>query len=137
MKMPILKSQNPKPYDNTEESLIIVPPSILDNKLRDFEKSHQLRNTIGGDIVLAVTFILPVLTATFKDSNYYPFGITGATISGAFIAAFIFMLVKITYSGYKIYKTNNYTRSDLIGSLLSDSKSKKNNNQKNANAKNK
>mgnify|MGYP001620090898 CR=1 FL=1 len=115
MEIPKFKSQNPKYHDNTEEDLIIIPPSVLDNRLRDFEENYKFRSTIGGDIALAVALILPVLTATFSNL----FGITGATIKGVFIAGFVFMTIKISFSLYKIYHTDGHARSDLVKSLLS------------------
>ena len=118
MKIPKLKSHSPVTHDNTEKDLIIVPPSVLDNKLRDFEEHQKMRNKLLGDVALAVALIIPVLTATFSD---YPY-VAGATLRGVFLAGFIFVLVRIAYGGYKLYHADGHARVDLVESLQEDSR---------------
>ncbi len=107
------KSHTPKIHDNTEEDLIMVPPSVLDNKFRDFEENQKMRNQLLGDIALAIALITPVLTATFNDYSH----ITGTTIKGVFLAGFIFILSRIIYGAYKIYHADGHARADLVKSL--------------------
>lgn len=111
--MPKLKSQNPKPYDHTEEDLIMVPPAVLDNKLRDFEEHFKFRSAIGGDIAFALALIIPVITATFNDHV----GVSGSTIRGVFIAGFIYALARVIRDVYRILQTDGHARKDLINSL--------------------
>lgn len=116
--MPKLKSQNPKPYDHTEEDLIMVPPAVLDNKLRDFEEHFRFRSAIGGDIAFALALIIPVITATFNDHV----GISGSTIKGVFIAGFVYALTRVIRDAYKILQTDGHARKGLIDSLRQDRK---------------
>lgn len=113
MKIPKLKSHLPKIYDNTEPDLILVSPSVLDNKLREFEKINQARDSITGDIALAITLLVAVLATTFKDFSF----ISGPTIKGAFIAGLVVVIVKIGHSLYKIFWINKQSRVDVIDSL--------------------
>lgn len=116
MEMPKLKSQSPKTYDNTEEDLILAPPAVLDNKMRDFENYQQARGSIFSDIALAITLLVTILATDFKD--ILPPIITGAKIHGVFIAGFIGMLVKIGFSLFKIFREGDqHGRLEIINSL--------------------
>lgn len=119
--MPRLKSQNPKSYDNTEQELILVSPSVLDNKLRDFEVHNRYWSSLPGDITLAITLIIAIFTASFID---FPF-IKGSTIRGTFIAGLVLTSVKIVFSLIQLAKYSGHARSDLIRSFLKESKNKK------------
>ncbi len=123
MEIKKINSQLPIVYDNTESDLILVPPSVLDNKLRDFEGHNKINSSISSDITLAVALLLPVLTATFTDYSF----IRGATIRGAFLTGFIFVLLRIFYSGYKLYYADSYDRISIINFLRSLEKSQENN----------
>lgn len=112
MEIPKLKSHSPRFHDNTEPDVIIVPPSVLDNKLRDLEGRNKARSSISSDIALAVTLIIAIFTTTFRD---FPF-INGATIRGTFIAGLIVILIKIGWDIYKIY-IDGGDRADLVNSL--------------------
>lgn len=104
------RSHSPKIHDNTEEDLILVPPSVLDNKLRDFEEYNRPHSSVSGDVALTITLIVAILTSTFNDLPY----LKGMTIRGAFITAFIFMLVKMGRNLYKIWHANGSKREDII-----------------------
>ena len=112
------KSHVPIIHDNTEENLILVPPSVLDNKLRDFEIYHKERSSLPSDITLAITLLVAIFTASFVD---FPF-ISGSTIRGSFIAGLILILVKIGFSVFKMIQADGSARTDLIGSLVSNIK---------------
>ncbi|MFC1757013.1 hypothetical protein ACFLZC_02575 [Patescibacteria group bacterium] len=115
MKIQKPKSHVPKIHDNTEEDLILVPPSVLDNKLRDFESYHKAQSSIVSDIALAVTLVAAFFASTFRDFAY----ISGATIKGAFLVGFLAIAVKIGFSIYKINKDeNNHTRESTVKSFL-------------------
>jgi hypothetical protein len=107
------KSHTPTIHDNTEKDLILVPPSVLDNKLRDLEEHQRVRGTIASDIALAITLLVAVLTSTFNDQAF----IKGSTIRGAFITGFIVILIKIGYGIYKIYQTDKKARINIINDL--------------------
>ncbi len=109
--MPKLKSQNPKPYDNTEDELIMVTPAVLENKLRDFDERAKIRPLIENT-VLAITLLIPVVTGTFNDSPYF----RGTTIRGIFIAGLIFVVIKIVYQLYRI-RGGIHTKTEFIDSL--------------------
>ena len=114
MEIPKLKSHSPKFYDNTEADIIIVPECVLDNKLRDLEQGCQARGSIIGDITLAVTLLIAILTTSFKD--FIPY-IMGYTTRGVFITGFIVVLIKIGYDIYKLVKFKEQTRFQIISSL--------------------
>lgn len=113
------KSHAPEIHDNTEKDLIIVPPSVLENKLQNFKEHSTARGSISSDIALAITILAAILTSNFKDFVNIP----GKSIQGAFITGFIFMLVKIIYSLIKIRKTGR--KDDIVGSLLNENKEMK------------
>ncbi len=113
------KSHSPKIHDNTEEDLILIPPSVLDNKLRDFEYHHKAKDSISSDIALAVALIVAILSTSFRDFSF----IKGSTIKGAFIVGFIAIFIKIIFSLYKIFYNNKHNRTDVIKNLLSSERS--------------
>ena len=109
------KSHSPKIHDNTEEDIIFVPPSVLENKLRDFEEYNRNWNTLGSDITLAITLIVAIIAMDFR--NFV--GLDGPTIRGAFLIGFILMLLKIFYILYKIlFRKDGKDREGLIKNLL-------------------
>jgi len=121
MKIQKPKSHLPKIHDNTEEDLILVPPSVLDNKLRDFESYHRTQSSIVSDIALAVTLIAAFFASTFRDFTY----VSGATIKGAFLVGFLVIAIKIGFGVYKINKNeNSYTRESTVKSFLTTHKFK-------------
>ncbi len=120
MEIPKLKSHSPKFHDNTEEDLIVVPPSVLDNKLRDFEEYHKAHGGISGYIALAVTLIVAIFTTTFKDFSF----IRGATIRGAFVAGLVIVFVKIGHDIYKIFFKKRNNRIELVNSLNKEKENK-------------
>lgn len=106
------KSHSPKVHDNTDEHLFLVPPSVLENKLRDFEEYINARGGIGADAALALTLLISIIATDFR-----PFlNFSGESIRGAFITAFVFMLVKIARDAYLI-KKNKKSREDLLVGL--------------------
>ncbi len=117
MEIKKLKSSAPTIHDNTESDLILVPPSILDSKLRDFEIYHSAKSTMPSDITLAITFIVAIFATSFID---FPF-LKGSTVRGAFIAGFIITFVKIVYSIYRIFWANGNARPQIIKSLIKSS----------------
>gem|GEM_PF-2511068 len=120
--MPKLNSQYPNAHDNTEKDLIYVTPAVLENKLRDFENHGMAEADIKGDIVLAVTLFIAVFTvAEFTDP--LPPIITGATLRGAFVAALLFMIMKILFAFHKIKISPQgaRTRKEIIDVLLGGS----------------
>lgn len=122
MEIPKPKSQSPKIHDNTEEDLILVPPSVLDNKLRDFEEYHKAHSIISGDIALAIVLLVTVLTTTFKDVYF----LKGLTIRGVFLTGFIVMLIKIGHNLYKIFYADKHSRTDVVKFLLTQKKQNNN-----------
>lgn len=121
MEIPKPKSHSPKIHDNTEEDLILVPPGVLDNKLRDFEEYSHARSSIVGDVAIIVTLIAVILTSTFNDIPY----LKGTTIRGAFITALFFMLIKIARNIVKIWHADGKKRKDIIISLKNQEKNHK------------
>lgn len=111
-----LKSHTPSVYDNTEEDLILAPPSVLENKLRDFEDSNRLHVLLGSNIALAVTILTAIVTAEFKDL----LGLSGQTIRAVFVTAFIIMIVKIIDDLLKIRAAPYKSRKDVIHNLLGE-----------------
>jgi len=130
MQIPKLKLHSPKLYDNTEADLIIVPPSVLDGKLRDFEQRNQVRASLPGWVAVAVTLLVAILGTTFKDFSF----ISGPTIKGAFIVGLLVVLIKIGYDIYRIVKTNKQGRLEIIDALKQHNISD-HNKQKDANSK--
>lgn len=112
------KSHSPTIHDNTEEDLIMVPPSVLENKLRDMEEYYKARGGIKSDIGLAVALLVAVLTASFIDIPY----ISGATIRGAFITALIFIVMKVLYDLYRIFWYDKRDRCHILKSLYANNK---------------
>jgi len=110
-------SHTPIVHDNTEKDLILVPPSVLDGKVRDFEEQGKMRLNIPNEIALALAFIIPIFTATFDDYVY----VKGATIRGFFIAGFVFIIARLIYNGYHLSKIKKYARIDLINSFTIES----------------
>src|SRR3989338_2236165 len=109
------KSHSAKIHDNTDEHLILISPSILENRMRDFEVYSFARGGIGDEIALALTLLVAILTAEFKD--FPPF--TGASIRGAFITSFVFILAKIGLDTYKIWR-NRKSRDKLLQDLYNN-----------------
>lgn len=109
------KSHSPVVHDNTEEDLILVPPSVLENKLESFEHYSRASGTIGSDIALAITFIVPLLTS----ADFKSFGpISGATIQGAFYIGAIVVLIKIVYGYLQIKNAPVKSRGGIVHDLL-------------------
>src|SRR3989344_3929816 len=102
MEIQKLKSQNPKIYDSTETDLIIVSPSVLENKLRDFEEHYRFKGSLVGDIALAVTLIIAVVATDFRDF----LGLGGATIKGAFLFGFIVIVIRISVTARAMSPTS-------------------------------
>ena len=113
MEIPKPKSQSPKIYDNTEDDLILVSPSVLENKLRDFEEYHRVRSTLISYVALAATLILAVIATDFKDFA----GLNGLTIRGAFLFGSVAVLIKISYGIYQIIKKDGRSREEIINGL--------------------
>lgn len=110
------KSHSPIIHDQTERDLILVPPSVLRNKLGSLQGYLKATGAVGSDIALAFIFIIPIFTAEFKS-----FGkINGATIEGAFYIGSIVMLIKIMYDLYKIHYAPIKSSDEVVDGFLSD-----------------
>jgi hypothetical protein len=115
------RSHTPRVHDNTEEDLILVPPSVLQGKLHKFEDYVKGRGSLGSDVAVAIALLITLLTANFKDFA----GISAGAIEGAFIAAFVFMIVKIIYDfSTKVHNAPIKTREDVVENLLDKSENK-------------
>lgn len=114
MEIPKLKSHSPKIYDNTEGDIILVSPSVLDNKLRDLEIRSWATGSIGSYVGLAVTLLAAIFASEFKNFSY----ISGQTIRGVFIAGFVVVIIKIGYDIYKIlWSKNSRDRKTILSEL--------------------
>lgn len=129
--IPNPKSHNPTVYDNTEKDLILVPPSVLDGNLRDFESFIASETSILEDIVLIITLAVPILSNSFGTFM----GLSGETIKGAFTFATLVVVSKLIRDIYIVYfKNKNLSRASIIKSLRDESNNLKNNNKKNNHA---
>lgn len=109
-----LKSQHPVVHDNTEEDIILIPPSVLDCKLRDFESFTTARASIAQDVALAVAFLAPVVSSDFR----FFFGFSGETIKGIFAALAVVMIIKSLYDAtIMLMKWRSHNRAAVIRSL--------------------
>ncbi|GEM_PF-4631059 len=109
-----LKSQNPVIHDNTEKDIILVPASVLDCKLRDFESFTAARASIAQDVALVVAFLAPVVTSTFSSF----FGFSGEALKGVFAALAIVMIVKTLYDAAILWmKWRFHNREAVIRAL--------------------
>lgn len=119
MNMPKLNSQYPNTYDNTEKDLILVSPSVLDNKLRDFENYGIIKTSIKGDVALALALFIAVFTVV-EFVDLLPPIITASTLRGAFVVAFLVMIVKIAVDIRRIRTSpwGSRTRGEIIDALL-------------------
>lgn len=116
------RSHSPKVYDNTEEDLILTPPSVLEGKLRRFEEHIKAREGLISNIGVALALLIAVLTADFKDFEK----LSGQSIQGAFITGLFGMIILISYKGYRIYRTKGRSRKDVLQDLLGRQDVKKN-----------
>lgn len=108
------KSHSPIVHDNTDEHLIMVPPSVLENKLEKFEIHARAWGVIGSDVALMLTFIIAIVTSQFRDFSW----IKGATIEGAFYIGAIVMAIKVGRGLYRIYNSRKVSRADIVKSML-------------------
>ncbi|MBI5913109.1 hypothetical protein HY839_01565 [Candidatus Azambacteria bacterium] len=114
MEIKKLKSHMPRVHDNTEEDLIIVPPCVLENKLNSFEEYTRMRGSIGTSMGLALTLLVAVITSDFKDFISLP----GASIRGAFVTAFIVILVLIIHNLFRLYRAPVKNRASIVKTFL-------------------
>jgi|SRR3989344_4719222 len=110
------KSHSPTFHDNTDKDIILVPPSVLENKLELLENYSRAFGTVGSDIGLAFVFLTAILTSDFKDFGL----IKGATIEGAFYVGSIVMLIKTCRDLYLIVRSKIKSRKELVRNLLVD-----------------
>lgn len=115
MEMPKLNSQSPNSHDNTEKDLIIVPPAVLDSKLRDFELHSNAKSSVKSDIALAVTLLLAFLTIDLQGN--FPF-VDAATLRGAFLVGFLVSTGKAGYDIVQVLRDKKGNRKELIEELL-------------------
>ncbi|MGC9610684.1 MAG: hypothetical protein ABSE68_00435 [Minisyncoccia bacterium] len=115
------RSHTPTIHDNTEEDLILVPPSVLQGKLHKFEDYVKGRGSLGSDVAVAIALLITLLTTNFKDFV----GVSAGAIEGAFIAALVFMIAKIVFDFItKVHKAPIKTREDVVESLIEKSENK-------------
>ena len=125
--MPKLNSQSPNTHDNTEKDLIIVPPAVLDNKLRDFELRSNAKSNIKSDVVLTVTLLLAFLTIDLEGNFLF---MDAATLRGAFFVGFLVSTGKVMYDVIRIFRDKKGNRAELIRELIKQSGNKNNANKK-------
>jgi len=114
------KSHNPFVHDNTDEHIIMVPPSVLENKLTPFEDYIKIRGSIGSNVGLALMLFVTIITADFQDFA----GISGASIRGAFVTGFIAMVVVVIYDFLRLNKITKRSRKDIVADLLLENSEK-------------
>ncbi|MEK9179885.1 MAG: hypothetical protein AAB897_00505 [Patescibacteria group bacterium] len=114
MKIPIPKSHKPKIHDNTEEHLIMTPPSVLENKLEELERYNRAIGRVWSDIGLAITFVIAVVTSQITNLG----SISGESIRGAFFTGSIVMLIIVCYDLYRIWNAPVKSRRDVVYGLL-------------------
>ena len=114
MKITKPKSHTPTIHDNTEEDLILVPPSVLENTLDSFEAYVRIHGGVVANIGLALALFISVVTSDFKDI----FGLSGQSIQGAFVAGLIIMVVIIIKDAVKLVKLPVKSRTEIVKTLL-------------------
>ncbi len=114
MKIQKPRSHSPIIHDNTEEDLILVPPSVLENKLDLFEAYTRVRGSIGVNIGLALTLLVSIVTSDFKNI----FGLSGPSIRGAFVTGLIVMVVIIIRDIAKLKEAPVKSRTEIVKTLL-------------------
>ena len=109
-----LNSNNPKFFDNTEQSHIVITPCKLENLLRDFEEGMKIKELLYGLIGIFLTVLIALVTSDFRDI----LGVPKAGWQGAFIVLLLVSFMGLCYFGYKIKKGNILNRNELINKLL-------------------
>lgn len=101
-------------HDNTEKDVILVPASVLDCKLRDFESLTTARASLAQDVALVVAFFAPVVSGNLGSF----LGLSGETIKGVFAALAVVMIIKTLYDATIVFaKWKFHNRAAVIRAL--------------------